>query len=170
MNLLVASINIFRPAGTTWDNIGTENEITFSKDDIACFREQISKAQELDDDTFGVFGITHKFNASFGIANCFEKCYAVFMTAVMEPPQDPNSPDDTFTLGLCCDRRGDSKLELLRDCDDVEKIDQAWGGEQHWKIYDDVDVAEECPRCTYLPHNQIYQEVILNDSMTYKFI
>ena len=33
-----------------------------------------------------------------------------------------------------------------------------------------IDIANECPRCTYQPHNQIYEQVILNDSMTYKFI
>ncbi|MBW1705128.1 MAG: radical SAM protein [Deltaproteobacteria bacterium] len=39
----------FRPAGTTWDKIGTENQITFSPDDIALFKEQITKAIELDE-------------------------------------------------------------------------------------------------------------------------
>lgn len=160
----------FRPAGTTWDSLGTEKEITFSRDDIALWEEQITLAQELDDKSFGVYGVTHKFNADFGIANCFEKCHAVFMTAVISPPQGRNMAEDAFTVGLCCDRRGDRRLELLHDCTDVEQIEKVWGSDEHWKIFSDIYVAEQCPRCTYYPHNQIYEEVIMNDSMTYKFI
>lgn len=160
----------FRPAGTTWDNLGTDNEIKFTHEDIELFEEQIRLAQELDDENFGVFGVTHKFNSNFGIANIFDKCYAVFMTAVVAPPRSVNSPEDAFTLGLCCDRRGDEKLELLSDCLDVNEIEKAWGSEKHWQIHSAINVAHQCPRCTYQPHNQIYEEVILNDSMTYKFI
>ncbi|MBQ7665227.1 MAG: radical SAM protein [Synergistaceae bacterium] len=159
----------FRPAGTTWDNIGTDSEIRFSDEDIALFDEQIKLAQELDDETFGVFGVTHKFNSHFGISNQFRKCHAVFMTAVVQPPRSADSPKDSFTLGLCCDRRGDDKLELLRDCQDVNEIEGVWGSEKHWQIYSGIDI-KTCPRCTYQPHNLIYEEVILNDSMTYKFI
>ena len=160
----------FRPAGTPWDKIGTENQITFTPDEIALFKEQITKAMELDDETFGVYGVTHKFNSQFEPSNYFEKCYSIFMTAVFMPPTSKETSKDAFVLGLCCDRRGDGKLELATDIEDVEKIDQLWGGKRHWKIHDSINVADECPRCTYQPHNEIYEQVILNDSMTYKFI
>ena len=42
----------FRPAGTTWDKIGTDDEINFTKEDIELFNEQITLALELDDDKF----------------------------------------------------------------------------------------------------------------------
>ena len=160
----------FRPAGTTWDKIGTEKQIIFTSDEIALFKEQITKAMELDDDTFGVYGITHKFNSQFESSNYFEKCYSIFMTAVFMPPTTKEAPKDAFVFGLCCDRRGDEKLELATNIEDVEKIDQLWGGKRHWKMHDSITVAAECPRCTYQPHNEIYEQVILNDSMTYKFI
>lgn len=160
----------FRPAGTTWDKIETENQITFTPDEIALFKEQITKAMELDDETFGVYGVTHKFNSQFEPSNYFEKCYSIFMTAVFMPPNGKDIPEDAFIFGLCCDRRGDEKLELATDIEDVEKIDQVWGGKRHWKMHDSITVADECPRCTYQPHNEIYEQVILNDSMTYKFI
>ncbi|MDR1741136.1 MAG: radical SAM protein [Synergistaceae bacterium] len=159
----------FRPAGTTWDNIGGGKGITFTSDDVALFNEQISMALSLDDDRFSVFGVTHKFDSQFGISNVFDKCHAVFMTAVIQPPATKASPKDSFVLGLCCDRRGDESLELLRDCEDAEYIDAVWGSEKHWAIHDAVDIRR-CPRCTYQPHNQIYEQVILRDSMTYKFI
>ncbi len=160
----------FRPAGTTWDNLGTEQEIHFTKEEIEHFNEQISMAIELDDETFGVYGVTHKFNNQFDRANYFNKCHAIFMTAVIAPPSDKDAPPDSFVLGLCCDRRGDSKLELASNIVDVNDIQRLWGGDAHWKMHDNIKVANECPRCTYQPHNQIYEQVILNDSMTHKFI
>ncbi|MDR2605405.1 MAG: radical SAM protein [Desulfovibrio sp.] len=160
----------FRPAGTPWNNLDTPDEIRFSVDDIALFNEQIAEAQELDDETFSVYGVTHKFSDQFERENCFDRCHSLFMTAVFAPPSGNIAHEDAFVMGLCCDRRGDAKLELLRDETDVERIATAWGGKAHWKLHDSIDIASECPRCTYQPHNQIYEQVILNDSMTYKFI
>jgi len=160
----------FRPAGTTWDKLGTGDEIVFSQDEVLMFEEQIAKALELDDETFGVYGVTHKFNSQFDIANYFSKCHAIFMTAVIEPPAGKDAPKDSFTVGLCCDRRGDSKLELARNIEDVGVIAKLWGSAEHWKIHDRIAIRNECPRCTYQPHNEIYEQVILNDSMTHKFI
>jgi hypothetical protein len=161
----------FRPAGTTWDNVGNPtNAIQFTPDEIRLFNEQITKTLALDDETFNVYGITHKFNSQFDVANHFQKCYAVFMTAVIMPTAGKDDCKDAFTLGLCCDRRGDAKLELARNIEDVNQVNRLWGSEDHWKIHDKIKIRGECPRCTYQPHNEIYEQVILNDSMTYKFI
>jgi hypothetical protein len=160
----------FRPAGTPWDKIGTPEEIAFSPEDIELFNEQIALVLELDDDTFSVYGVTHKFSSQFSRANYFKQCHAIFMTGVVEPPSGPEHDPDAFILGLCCDRRGDAKLELLSNATDFEDINRAWGGKKHWRLHDRIMVAEECPRCTYQPHNEIFEEVILNDSMTYKFV
>ena len=161
----------FRPAGTTWDNVGNiTNAITFSNDEIKLFNEQITKTLELDNETFNVYGITHKFNSQFNAANHFLKCYAIFMTAVIMPPVGKDAGSDSYTLALCCDRRGDQKLELGANLADVDEINRLWGSEEHWKIHDRISIRGECPRCTYQPHNEIYEQVILNDSMTYKFI
>lgn len=160
----------FRPAGTSWDKIDSGDEITFTKEDTELFSEQIQKALELDGPDFGVYGVTHKFNSQFERANYFKKCHAVFMTSVFMPPSNPDADPDSMVMGLCCDRRGNSKLELLTDVKDISEISNVWGSEKHWNIHDSINVAKECPRCTYQPHNQIYEQVILNDSMTYKFI
>lgn len=160
----------FRPAGTTWDKLGTDEEIAFSRDDVLLFEQQVAKALELDDETFGVYGVTHKFNSQFASANYFCRCHSIFMTAVIEPPVGKDAPEDSFTVGLCCDRRGDQKLELARNVENTEQIRKLWGGREHWDIHDAIVVQSECPRCTYQPHNEIYEQVILNDTMTYKFI
>jgi len=161
----------FRPAGTAWDELGTEKEIIFSQEKIDTFNQQIELAMALDDETFGVYGVTHKFNSQFQRSNCFENCHAIFMTAVFEPPNgDDEESEDRFVFGLCCDRRGDAKLELGTNITDPKEILKLWGGRRHWAIFDAIQVHKECPRCTYQPHNEIYENVILNDSMTYKFI
>jgi len=160
----------FRPAGTTWDKLGTCEQITFSPEEVSLFREQIAMALELDDENFGVYGVTHKFNSQFNSANYFSKCHSIFMTAVIEPPAGPDAPENSFTVGLCCDRRGDAALELAGNIEQVEEIQKLWGSKRHWDIHDRVVVKSQCPRCTYQPHNEIYEQVILNDSMTYKFI
>ena len=160
----------FRPAGTTWDKLGTEKEISFSREDILLFEQQVARALELDDETFSVYGITHKFNSQFASANYFSRCHSIFMTAVIEPPVGKDASDDSFTVGLCCDRRGDEKLELAANIEKAGEIQRLWGGKEHWGIHDRIVVQNECPRCTYQPHNEIYEQVILSDSMTYKFI
>lgn len=160
----------FRPAGTPWDKINTAGEIIFSPEAVELYQDQIVRSLELDDDNFSVYGITHKFSSQFERANYFKACHAIFMTAVIEPPSAKNAPHDAFVMGLCCDRRGDPKLELLANATDPAEINGAWGGKTHWRLNDLIQVAAECPRCTYQPHNEIYEEVILNDSMTYKFI
>jgi len=160
----------FRPAGTTWDKIGTEDEIIFSDYEIELFKDQIDRAMELDDSNFGVYGITHKFNSQFEAANYFNKCHAIFMTAVIMPPTSKNVREEAFIVGLCCDRRGDAKLELAQNIVDVNEIQKLWGSKKHWEMHDKIMAGIECPRCTYQPHNEIYEQVILNDSMTHKFI
>jgi organic radical activating enzyme len=159
-----------RPAGTPWDMVNLPEIITFSPDEISLFNEQIIRAQEFDDETFGVYGVTHKFNSQFKAANHFSTCHAVFMTALFQPPATVDSPKDSFTLGLCCDRRGDPRMELVRDSEDVSIIGKEWGSTRHWNVYDAIRIRHDCPRCTYQPHNEIYEQVILNDSMTYNFI
>lgn len=157
-----------RPAGNPWDK-RNDHFINFSQDNIKLYDEQVRLARELEDDTFGVYGVTHKFSDSFVKDNYFEKCHAIFMTSVFMPGNNEEDEDE-FIMGLCCDRRGDKKLELEKNMKTVKEIDALWGSEKHWEIFDSIDVENECPRCTYQPHNQIYERVIKDDSMTYRFI
>lgn len=154
-----------RPFGTPWDQIGKKSSKEFSYGDIELFKEQILKARELEDETFRVFGVTHKFDGDFRKSNEFSQCYAIFQTGVFMPP---TSNSGKFNFGLCCDRRGDSKLTLydLKDCKEVESF---WGGEKHWEMFDNIKPSA-CPRCTYQPHNKQFAGVLKKDNLTYKFI
>ncbi len=155
-----------RPSSTPWNLLNTVDEISFNNNQVNKYFAQIKKALELDDDNFNVYGVTHKFNGQFERNNRFNKCYAVFMTGVFMPSKIKGKID----FGLCCDRRGDDRLLLCKDMDNVNIISEKWGSSEHWQIHDNINITEQCPRCTYQPHNQIYEQVILKDSMTYIFI
>jgi len=160
-----------RPVGRPWhrlDEPDNEGFMKFTAEAVEHFFEELERARALEDETFGVYGITHKFSNVFDIENFFSTCHAVFMTAVFMPRVEADD-EDAFTMGLCCDRRGDARLELLRDATSFDDVRKLWGGREHWRLFDSIKIAE-CPRCTYQPHNQIYEHVILRDSMTYKFI
>ena len=156
-----------RPAGIPWDNIGTGREKIFDPGVRQELADQINAARALEDDAFSVYGITHKFDPEFNRANHFQRCHALFMTAVFMPPMEPDK--ECLRLGMCCDRRGDTRVECRTPIADFCEINAFWGSDEHWKIFDNLDIAK-CPRCTYQPHNQIFEHVIAQDCMTYKFI
>jgi MoaA/NifB/PqqE/SkfB family radical SAM enzyme len=160
-----------RPVGRPWhrlDEDDSEGFMQFTPEAIERFFGELERARQLEDETFGVYGITHKFSNVFDIENYFSTCHALFMTAVFMPRVESDD-ENAFTMGLCCDRRGDPSLELVRDGTSVDEVARLWGSREHWGMFDALDIAK-CPRCTYQPHNQIYEHVIQRDSMTYKFI
>jgi MoaA/NifB/PqqE/SkfB family radical SAM enzyme len=152
-----------RPFGEPWDQIG-QLKTEFSYSDIIEFREQLKQARALEDKNFKVFGITHKFDGNFRRKNEFNQCHAIFMTGVFMPP----SGDGKFDFSLCCDRRGDDNMTLKNLTSPIQVAD-FWGSKEHWKVFEKIKV-KECPRCTYQPHNIIYEKVIKVDNMTYQFI
>lgn len=156
-----------RPAGVSWDKLHDSKTMMFNPDAKATLAQQLSCARELETSKFSVFGITHKFDSNLNKSNRFSSCHAVFMTAVFMPPAENKT--ELFRTGLCCDRRGDARLEFPQEINSFADLEEIWGSETHWNIYDRINLGD-CPRCTYQPHNQIFEHVIENDSMTYKFI
>lgn len=168
-----------RPAATPWFALGDEykdrpsnhdvdGQVFFNEEDIKIFDEQITKARELEDEKFSIFGIKHKISGqNFSVVNDFNNCHAIFMTAVIMPSKKRGG--DYFDVNLCCDRRGDEDLYLGKELTDVNDIAKLWSSEKHWEIFDKITVSK-CPRCTYKPHNKIFEDVIAKDNTTYKFI
>ena len=154
-----------RPFGASWDKVGDDDVSVFSFGDIEEFKDQINQARGLENESFKVFGITHKFDGDLRKSNKFNSCHAVFMTGVFMPP---TSSDGKFDFGLCCDRRGDDKL-TLRNLNSTSEVSDFWGSEEHWKKFDSIN-PKYCPRCTYQPHNQIFEKAIAEDNMTIDFI
>lgn len=156
-----------RPAGIAWDEITSRKKAMFHNGEEKRLGAVLEEVRSLEDDSFGVYGITHKFGSDLNPANCFQNCHAIFMSCVFMPPRDEGT--ERFRLGLCCDRRGDGRFEAVGVGTSVEEIADFWGSDAHWEIFDAIDL-QSCPRCTFQPHNQIMEHVILEDNMTYKFI
>lgn len=147
-----------RPCGKTWDNLDQPN--IFSKLDISLVNTQILQAKEdFEDDNFKVFGILNKFSKNWDIEHNFKKCYAVAMTAVIEPNNQ---------IGLCCDRRGDART-VLGSFEKLEDILSMWSSKKHWDILEAIKLSD-CPRCTYGLHNQVFEHFVLSDNICKNFI
>ena len=131
-----------RPVANPWDR---DLRSPFSDDDIKKFKDNIQNAHSLEDKTFGVFGITDKFDGKFNPVNDFSNCYAIFMNGVIQPPTDPRVGN--FNWGMCCDRRGD-KNTTFQNLHSIEEVKKFWGSEEHWEIFDKIQV-ENCPRCLH---------------------
>lgn len=156
-----------RPAGIAWDKLRSGPPNLFRNEENIRLQAALDLVRPLEDETFGVYGITHKFTGDLNPCHRFNHCHAIFMTCVVMPPRDETR--ERFRLGLCCDRRGDQRLEAFGVGGSVREIADFWGSDRHWDLFDAIDLSD-CPRCTYQPHNQIMESVILEDRMTYKFI
>ena len=152
----------YRPVGTDWT---VDKQPIFSDAQASKFNYYLGNAYRFDDKNFSVYGVQHKFDKNLSPSHNFEKCRAVFMTCVFMPPSEA---DMGFDVGLCCDRRGDAMTELFTN-GDIRALKYHWGSVGHWDIADMIKPCEDCPRCTYAPHNEIFEQVIEQDNMTHDF-
>jgi len=158
----------FRPAGLPYGQSDGEKYFTFSDIDVEQFNNNIEWGMEhADDENFSVYGVRHKFNDDFTKCHNFEKCRAVFMTCVFMPTMEKNG--EGFDVGLCCDRRSDVGRILVMNGSTKDLADR-WGSKFHWTLADNIKPHIQCPRCTFAPHNEIFENVIEQDNMTHDFI
>lgn len=149
-----------RPVAPPFDRLG-DSAYNFTRSHIRAFNRGIKKARKLEDDYFRVFGVTHKFGDGFKVVHPFNKCYAIFMNCVIMPP----SGKGNFDVGFCCDRRGADDL-TIRGLESIDDLKDFWGSKKHWEMHDKIKLSE-CPRCTFAPHNRIYENA---DKLSYQFI
>jgi len=139
------------------DNIESNNKcetLDFTKH-ISLFDEQISKAMELEDGNFKVFGIRHKFGKNFKRKLNFSKCRATPLLATFGA--DGN-------CHLCFDMRGKKEFVMCKH----EEILKFWGSDKHKKMINSINI-NECPRCTFGTYNEIIEKVFIKDSMCKNF-
>lgn len=154
-----------RPVGSKWNDLANNCQLDSFPQNIEDRLELIfNRIRELEDDTFKVYGITHKFSSGLEENNYFKQCYGIMMSCVIMPARNKGR----YRLGLCCDRRGDINVELGEDLTNVQDISELWGSDEHWRLREEIN-PRSCPRCTLLPHNLAFEKVILQDSMTYSF-
>jgi MoaA/NifB/PqqE/SkfB family radical SAM enzyme len=149
-----------RPVG--WENLTIVNDkekLNFASlmDNI---NSQIELAQTLETKDFHVYGIRHKFHADFskGKKN-FERCWAI--------PMLPTFGADG-NVHTCFDMRGREDLIMCRHDPDPTELLRYWNSPEHKELIRTIKV-EECPRCTFSSYNEAVEQVIIQDSMCYKF-
>ncbi|MCP4549523.1 MAG: radical SAM protein [bacterium] len=148
-----------RPAGRTWVDVQAGRVSSpFTVPQVTRASELLATLESCDDNGF-IQATTSKFSDAWGISNRFDKCRAMGMTCVIQPDN---------TIGLCCDRRGDSRTTLgtWEHPDDIPKL---WGNAAHWRAMSLVNL-DDCPRCTYAPHNELYEAFVANDHTCKWFI
>jgi len=147
-----------RPMGKAWfedrDSVFTEEEVNVALENVTKARE------EYEDERFKVFGITHKFGTDFKIENDFSKCWSAFMYLLVQP---------NGVISTCCDRRGDDKVVLAKGLKRPRDIAVKWGAPNHRQMFENIDV-KKCCRCTFSLHNQVYENMILEDRTFSDFI
>lgn len=160
----------FRPMGRTWiqQKAEEQEEALFTEAELSLMHEQLRACKTLESDQFHVYSIVSRFGLGLAASNEFKHCYAVFMTAYITPPAPDRHPDG-FTFSLCCDRRGDPTMELLPEARTLHDVEEAWGSPLHWSLAHAIP-PKSCPRCTFKPHNEIFEQVILADNMSRSFI
>ena len=146
-----------RPVSDPWFN--RQHHPPFTPETIERLAEEIRLASELHDRGFKVYAITHKVTEDFDVRHRFARCHAIFLTCIFEPGG---------VVSLCCDRRGDPSLELCRVAEPKELLD-FWGKAHHKAVAKRIHL-EDCPRCTFAPHNEVFEHVVERDSMMVEFI
>jgi len=145
-----------RPGAAPWFNIDYKG-FHFSESMVDEGKRQIESARaDFEDESFKVYGVMHKFTMDWIAKKSFQKCYAGYVTCFVS---------SNGTIGLCCDRRGDSGIELCH----INDYKEFWGSERHKKIVEAIEVSR-CPRCTYCHVNEIFENVVLDDRMMCDFI
>lgn len=148
-----------RPIGLTWYD--EDRRQIFTSDEVEKALDEIGMARrDYEDEDFRVFGVTHKFDKNWQLANCFESCWSCFMYLVIEP---------NGVVSTCCDNRGNPAMQLATGLSSPWEILEYWGSEKHIEMFKQIDV-KKCPRCTFVLHNQLYEQEILGDAMDSNFI
>jgi len=121
---------------------------------------QMEEAMLLEDSTFHVYGIKHKFNPDFQPKKNFKKCRAI--------PLLPTFGADG-NVHQCFDMRNRKDFIMCKHYPDVTEIARFWNSEKHKEMVRNIDI-NTCPRCTFSPINEIIEEVIINDKMYKDFL
>jgi MoaA/NifB/PqqE/SkfB family radical SAM enzyme len=147
-----------RPVGEVWFDLRYRR--LFSAEHLKTIKKQMDKISRLRSEDFKIYTIiSRNYTRTLEIKHSFSKCYAVFMTCVFQP---------NGVVSLCCDRRGYSSLNLCT-LKHPEEVLEHWGSKRHKNIAKNIKL-KNCPRCTYSSHNEIYENVIKDDSMFVNFI
>ncbi|KKK83097.1 hypothetical protein LCGC14_2796780, partial [marine sediment metagenome] len=109
-------------------------------------------------DRVKIFAVRHKYNEKMHVDFPFEKCRVTPIMPIFSANSD---------VELCIDRKGDERLVLCKH-DHVEEVLKVWSSEYHKALIDKINLVE-CPKCTLNYANSIIENVVIEDSMCWRF-
>jgi len=140
-----------RPADFRHQGMG-EFKRSRNEFDLTLIQEQFEACHSLEDDSFRVFTVTHKFNEDLTPVRRFRQCYAEPL--VIQVCADNN-------IYFCPDTRFMDEF-LLGSHKNVKEIRKVWGGKRHKELVSKIAMKMCHSRCTYAPYNEACERLFIN--------
>jgi MoaA/NifB/PqqE/SkfB family radical SAM enzyme len=130
--------------------------------DLDSIKKQFEQCHDIEDDTFHVYTVTHKFDTEFHNIQPFKRCLA---TPLLLP---------ILTDGngyICVDVKMIDRYRIGSAYPDPETILDWWGSDKHRDMVKSITPCIDCAdrRCTFGQYNKQIEEVILDDRMCLSF-
>ena len=145
-----------RPMAIPWFE---DAKSIFTQSDVSSVSAQLEEGKRLYPNV-KVIGVFNKLGDQWQVTHPFDKCWAIFATCVFLA---------NYKVGLCCDLRGCSTVEVGPFADPVDFINKFWGSKEHKNMQDKIDV-NKCSRCTFSMLNQYFEQAIIQDRLMPDFI
>lgn len=144
-----------RPADFERPDIKGHKKLTLDREAIL---EQFERCHEIEDESFHVYTVVHKFDENFHVTHGFERCLATPL--VLPILQDGQAY-------LCVDRKMEAAFRVGSCYPDPEQILTWWGSDEHRALIKSVDI-DGCSRCTW---SQYQRQIVAveNDTMSLSF-
>lgn len=127
--------------------------------DIDMINKQISDARiDMEDSTFNIYSIRHKFNSQMHVKFPFSKCRATPIMPIFHADS---------SISICIDRKSDKSLVIGKH-EPVESILEAWGSQKHKDVIESVNL-KDCPKCTFNAYNEQIEKAVMEDKMCWAF-
>jgi hypothetical protein len=113
----------------------------------------------IEDPSFRVFTVTHKFSEDFHVVHRFEKCLA---TPIVLP---------ILTDGagyVCVDKKMEEDYKLGSAYPEPENILKWWGSDAHREKLKSINI-NRCSRCTWSSYQAQIEKVVEHDGMCLSF-
>ena len=142
-----------RPADFQHQGMGNLKRLD-NEYDIHFINSEFKKCHSIEDESFRVFTVNHKFNDDFTPKRKnFTQCYA--SPLVIQICADGN-------IYLCPDTRF-LDFYVLGNHTNVKDIKKAWDSDWHKELVCTKGCAKCTSRCTYSPYNEICERLFINN-------
>ena len=124
--------------------------------DIPLIHEQFRMCHEIEDGSFHVYTVMHKYDEQFHVKHDFNKCLA--SPLVLQCCTDGNAY-------VCVDHRLEERFKL----GSWKNIKEWWGSDRHRELVKGIRPHEECARCTWCEYQKQIKDTVIEDKMCLAF-